>query len=155
MQPHLHDHKRGDTNAASVCLCASPYAGNFLLWGCVSGQSPVQEVCERLQQAGFSPQQLLVSQCCACPVLYCVVFCCDVFCCNGFDCCFQSLLLSVWLQREKQLLLKVEESVGKLHTLLTVLCNLPGGRFVSSLCVCVHPVCVFAIPPRFRPCRCN
>lgn len=71
--------------------------GNFLFWGCVTGQSPVQEVCEHLQQAGFSPQQLL------------------------------SLLLSVWLQREKQLLLKVEESVGKLHNLLTVLSNLPGA----------------------------
>lgn len=29
----------------------------------------------------------------------------------------------------------MEESVGKLHTLLTVLCNLPGELSMSTLCV--------------------
>uniref|UniRef100_A0A8C1W4R9 RAB3 GTPase activating protein subunit 2 (non-catalytic) n=1 Tax=Cyprinus carpio TaxID=7962 RepID=A0A8C1W4R9_CYPCA len=48
--------------------------GSFLFWGCLSGQSPLQRVCETLQESGISPQQLL------------------------------SLLLSGWLNKEKDVL---------------------------------------------------
>lgn len=71
--------------------------GNFLFWGCLSGKSPLHKVCDTLQQAGISPQQLL------------------------------SLLLSVWLQREKEVLQKPEESVRNLHTLLITLSNMKGA----------------------------
>lgn len=36
-------------------------SGNFLFWGALCGKSPVSKVCDTLQQAGTSPQQLLVS----------------------------------------------------------------------------------------------
>ncbi len=39
-----------------VCI-----SGSFLFWGCLSGQSLLQRVCETLQESGISPQQLLVS----------------------------------------------------------------------------------------------
>ncbi|KAM7376600.1 hypothetical protein PAMP_006323 [Pampus punctatissimus] len=71
--------------------------GNFLFWGCLCGKSPLHEVCDTLQQAGISPQQLL------------------------------SLLLSVWLQREKEVLQKPQESVRNLYTLLITLCNMKGA----------------------------
>uniref|UniRef100_A0A3Q1G3L2 RAB3 GTPase activating protein subunit 2 (non-catalytic) n=1 Tax=Acanthochromis polyacanthus TaxID=80966 RepID=A0A3Q1G3L2_9TELE len=71
--------------------------GNFLFWGCLCGKSPRHKVCETLQQAGISPQQLL------------------------------SLLLSVWLQREKEVLQKPVESVRNLHTLLAALSNMKGA----------------------------
>ncbi|KAM7403977.1 hypothetical protein PAMA_004407 [Pampus argenteus] len=71
--------------------------GNFLFWGCLNGKSPLHEVCDTLQQAGISPQQLL------------------------------SLLLSVWLQREKEVLQKPEERVRNLHTLLITLSNMKGA----------------------------
>ncbi|XP_074547612.1 rab3 GTPase-activating protein non-catalytic subunit isoform X3 [Halichoeres trimaculatus] len=71
--------------------------GNFLFWGCLCGKSPLHEVCDTLQQAGISPQQLL------------------------------SLLLSVWLQREKEVLQKPEETVRNLHTLLIALSNMKGA----------------------------
>ncbi|MBN3305707.1 RBGPR protein, partial [Amia calva] len=48
--------------------------GSFLFWGCVCGESAPHRLCERLQAAGFSPQQLL------------------------------SLCLSVWLSREREVL---------------------------------------------------
>ncbi|KAM3595515.1 uncharacterized protein V6R79_024591 [Siganus canaliculatus] len=71
--------------------------GNFMFWGCLCGKSPLHKVCDTLQQAGISPQQLL------------------------------SLLLSVWLQREKEMLQKPEESVRNLHTLLIALSNMKGA----------------------------
>ncbi|XP_034713769.1 rab3 GTPase-activating protein non-catalytic subunit isoform X2 [Etheostoma cragini] len=71
--------------------------GNFMFWGCLCGKSPLYEVCDTLQQAGISPQQLL------------------------------SLLLSVWMQREKKVLQKPEETVRNLHTLLIALSNMPGA----------------------------
>uniref|UniRef100_A0A3P8RW40 RAB3 GTPase activating protein subunit 2 (non-catalytic) n=1 Tax=Amphiprion percula TaxID=161767 RepID=A0A3P8RW40_AMPPE len=71
--------------------------GNFLFWGCLCGKSPRHKVCDTLQQAGISPQQLL------------------------------SLLLSVWLQREKEVLQKPVESVRNLHTLLVALSNMKGA----------------------------
>uniref|UniRef100_A0AAX7TA52 RAB3 GTPase activating protein subunit 2 (non-catalytic) n=1 Tax=Astatotilapia calliptera TaxID=8154 RepID=A0AAX7TA52_ASTCA len=37
------------------------FAGNFLFWSCLCGKSPLHKVCYTLQQAGISPQQLLVS----------------------------------------------------------------------------------------------
>uniref|UniRef100_A0A671VQM2 RAB3 GTPase activating protein subunit 2 (non-catalytic) n=1 Tax=Sparus aurata TaxID=8175 RepID=A0A671VQM2_SPAAU len=72
-------------------------AGNFMFWGCLSGKSPLHKVCDTLQQAGIGPQQLL------------------------------SLLLSVWLQREKEVLQKPEETVRNLHTLLIALSNMKGA----------------------------
>ncbi|KAM9340968.1 rab3 GTPase-activating protein non-catalytic subunit [Symphorus nematophorus] len=71
--------------------------GNFMFWGCLCGKSPLHKVCDTLQQAGISPQQLL------------------------------SLLLSVWLQREKEMLQKPEETVRNLHTLLIALSNMKGA----------------------------
>uniref|UniRef100_A0A8C9ZGG8 RAB3 GTPase activating protein subunit 2 (non-catalytic) n=1 Tax=Sander lucioperca TaxID=283035 RepID=A0A8C9ZGG8_SANLU len=71
--------------------------GNFMFWGCLCGKSPLHKVCDTLQQAGISPQQLL------------------------------SLLLSVWMQREKEVLQKPEETVRNLHTLLIALSNMPGA----------------------------
>ncbi|XP_062295888.1 rab3 GTPase-activating protein non-catalytic subunit isoform X3 [Scomber scombrus] len=71
--------------------------GSFLFWGCLYGKSPVHEVCDTLQQAGISPQQLL------------------------------SLLLSVWLQREKEVLQKPEEYAKNLHTLLITFSNMKGA----------------------------
>uniref|UniRef100_A0A8C9ZED8 RAB3 GTPase activating protein subunit 2 (non-catalytic) n=1 Tax=Sander lucioperca TaxID=283035 RepID=A0A8C9ZED8_SANLU len=46
------------------------------------------------------------------------------------DICFNkrsSLLLSVWMQREKEVLQKPEETVRNLHTLLIALSNMPGA----------------------------
>ncbi|KAM3870837.1 rab3 GTPase-activating protein non-catalytic subunit [Diretmus argenteus] len=71
--------------------------GSFLFWGCLSGESPLQRVCDTLQQTGISPQQLL------------------------------SLLLSVWLHREREVLKKPEETVRNLHTLLIALSNMKGA----------------------------
>uniref|UniRef100_A0A8C1MTK4 RAB3 GTPase activating protein subunit 2 (non-catalytic) n=1 Tax=Cyprinus carpio TaxID=7962 RepID=A0A8C1MTK4_CYPCA len=70
--------------------------GSFLFWGCLSGQSPLQRVCETLQESGISPQQLL------------------------------SLLLSVWLNKEKDIL-KCPDAVSHLHTLLSTLSSMKGG----------------------------
>ncbi|XP_028250734.1 rab3 GTPase-activating protein non-catalytic subunit isoform X2 [Parambassis ranga] len=71
--------------------------GNFLFWGCLCGKGPLHKVCDTLQQAGISPQQLL------------------------------SLLLSVWLQREKEVVQKPAETVRNLHTLLVALSNIKGA----------------------------
>ncbi|XP_044022041.1 rab3 GTPase-activating protein non-catalytic subunit isoform X2 [Siniperca chuatsi] len=71
--------------------------GNFMFWGCLCGKSPLHKVCDTLKQAGISPQQLL------------------------------SLLLSVWLQREKEVLQKPEETVRNLHTLLIAFSNMKGA----------------------------
>ncbi|XP_073725839.1 rab3 GTPase-activating protein non-catalytic subunit [Misgurnus anguillicaudatus] len=70
--------------------------GSFLFWGCLSGQSPLQKVCETLQESGISPQQLL------------------------------SLLLSVWLNKEKEVL-KCPAAVSNLHTLLSTLSAMKGA----------------------------
>lgn len=70
--------------------------GSFLFWGCLSGQSPLQRVCETLQESGISPQQLL------------------------------SLLLSVWLNKEKEVL-KCPAAVSNLHTLLSTLSAMKGA----------------------------
>uniref|UniRef100_A0A672HQC8 RAB3 GTPase activating protein subunit 2 (non-catalytic) n=1 Tax=Salarias fasciatus TaxID=181472 RepID=A0A672HQC8_SALFA len=72
-------------------------AGNFMFWGCLCGKSSLHKVCDTLQQAGISPQQLL------------------------------TLLLSVWLQREKEVLQKPEETVRNLHSLLVALSNMKGA----------------------------
>ncbi|XP_041927683.1 rab3 GTPase-activating protein non-catalytic subunit isoform X2 [Alosa sapidissima] len=92
--------------------------GSFLLWGCVSGQSPIQKVCDTLQESNISPQNLL------------------------------TLLLSVWLSREKEVL-KQPDTVKNLHTLLTRLSAMKGAVEESwdGQCVCpwwqqVRTVCV-------------
>lgn len=41
------------------CASLCP-GGNFVFWGALRGSSPVSQLCETLQQAGTSPQQLLV-----------------------------------------------------------------------------------------------
>lgn len=46
---------------------------------------------------------------------------------------FQSLLLSVWFQREKEILQSPETTTASLHTLLLTLSSMEG--------VCVHPRC--------------
>uniref|UniRef100_A0A8C2XG67 RAB3 GTPase activating protein subunit 2 (non-catalytic) n=1 Tax=Cyclopterus lumpus TaxID=8103 RepID=A0A8C2XG67_CYCLU len=86
----------GLTVTRGLCSCVS-FAGSFMFWGCLCGKSPPHKVCDTLQQAGISPQQLL------------------------------SLLLSVWLQREKEVLQKPEEAVRNLHTLLIALSNMEGA----------------------------
>uniref|UniRef100_A0A7N8WNN3 RAB3 GTPase activating protein subunit 2 (non-catalytic) n=1 Tax=Mastacembelus armatus TaxID=205130 RepID=A0A7N8WNN3_9TELE len=77
------------------------HLGNFLFWDCLCGKCPLHKVCDRLQQAGISPQQLL------------------------------SLLLSMWLQREKEVLQKPNETVRNLHALLIALSNMKGAVEVS------------------------
>ncbi|MCJ8736481.1 hypothetical protein PDJAM_G00013040 [Pangasius djambal] len=82
--------------------------GGFLFWGCLSGQSPLERVCETLQQSGISPQQLL------------------------------SLLLTVWLNREKEVL-KRADAVRNLHTLLNTLSSMKGAVDESWDVQCVSP----------------
>uniref|UniRef100_A0A8C2E989 RAB3 GTPase activating protein subunit 2 (non-catalytic) n=1 Tax=Cyprinus carpio TaxID=7962 RepID=A0A8C2E989_CYPCA len=80
----------------------------FFFWGCLSGQSPLQRVCETLQESGISPQQLL------------------------------SLLLSVWLNKEKDIL-KCPDAVSHLHTLLSTLSSMKGAVDESWDGQCVSP----------------
>ncbi|XP_060789267.1 rab3 GTPase-activating protein non-catalytic subunit isoform X2 [Neoarius graeffei] len=82
--------------------------GSFLFWGCLSGQSPLERVCETLQQSGISPQQLL------------------------------SLLLTVWLNREKEIL-KRADAIRNLHTLLNTLSSMKGAVDESWDVQCVSP----------------
>ncbi|XP_078796486.1 rab3 GTPase-activating protein non-catalytic subunit isoform X2 [Oryzias latipes] len=70
--------------------------GYFLFWDSLSGRSPNHQVCEALHQAGIRPQHLL------------------------------SLLLSVWLQMEQEVLQKPVETVQNLHTQLVALSNMKG-----------------------------
>uniref|UniRef100_A0A8C2HDX4 RAB3 GTPase activating protein subunit 2 (non-catalytic) n=1 Tax=Cyprinus carpio TaxID=7962 RepID=A0A8C2HDX4_CYPCA len=89
----------------------------FFFWGCLSGQSPLQRVCETLQESGISPQQLL------------------------------SLLLSVWLNKEKDIL-KCPDAVSHLHTLLSTLSSMKAvdeswdGQCVSPWWQQVRTACV-------------
>lgn len=53
----------------------------------------------------------------------------------------QSLLLSVWLQREKEVLQKPEESVRNLHTLLIALSNMKGV-YSCPVCEALFSLCV-------------
>uniref|UniRef100_A0A7N8Y7C6 RAB3 GTPase activating protein subunit 2 (non-catalytic) n=1 Tax=Mastacembelus armatus TaxID=205130 RepID=A0A7N8Y7C6_9TELE len=104
-----------------LCSCVS-FAGNFLFWDCLCGKCPLHKVCDRLQQAGISPQQLL------------------------------SLLLSMWLQREKEVLQKPNETVRNLHALLIALSNMkvevswdpqsisPWWQQVRTTCIQSHNV---------------
>lgn len=71
--------------------------GNFFFWNALCGKSSIHKVCDTLEQARITPQQLL------------------------------SLLLSMWLQREKEILQKPEETVQNLHTLLITLSNMKGA----------------------------
>uniref|UniRef100_A0A1A7Y699 RAB3 GTPase activating protein subunit 2 (Non-catalytic) n=1 Tax=Iconisemion striatum TaxID=60296 RepID=A0A1A7Y699_9TELE len=71
--------------------------GSFMFWACLCGKSSIRKVCDTLEQAGISPQQLL------------------------------SLLLSVWLQREKEVLQKPVETVRNLHSLLVALSEVKGA----------------------------
>uniref|UniRef100_A0A8C7S9S5 RAB3 GTPase activating protein subunit 2 (non-catalytic) n=1 Tax=Oncorhynchus mykiss TaxID=8022 RepID=A0A8C7S9S5_ONCMY len=82
--------------------------GSFLFWGCLIGESPLQKVCDTLQETGISPQHLL------------------------------SLLLSVWLHREKEVL-KKPKAVRHLHTLLTALSSMKGAVESSWDMQCVSP----------------
>ncbi|XP_030642877.1 rab3 GTPase-activating protein non-catalytic subunit [Chanos chanos] len=82
--------------------------GSFLFWGCLSGQSSLKTVCDTLQQSGIGPQQLL------------------------------SLLLSVWLNKEKEVL-KIPEAIRNLHTLLVTLSSMKGAVDESWDLQCVSP----------------
>ncbi|XP_012870441.1 PREDICTED: rab3 GTPase-activating protein non-catalytic subunit [Dipodomys ordii] len=64
--------------------------GSFFFWKCLHGESSTEDMCHTLESAGLSPQQLL------------------------------SLLLSVWLSKEKDILDK-PRSVCCLHTMLSLL----------------------------------
>ncbi|KAF4018301.1 hypothetical protein G4228_010376 [Cervus hanglu yarkandensis] len=64
--------------------------GSFFFWKCLCGESSTEEMCHTLESAGLSPQLLL------------------------------SLLLSVWLSKEKDILDK-PQSVCCLHTMLCLL----------------------------------
>uniref|UniRef100_A0A8C7S838 RAB3 GTPase activating protein subunit 2 (non-catalytic) n=1 Tax=Oncorhynchus mykiss TaxID=8022 RepID=A0A8C7S838_ONCMY len=89
--------------------CVVVYSvGSFLFWGCLIGESPLQKVCDTLQETGISPQHLL------------------------------SLLLSVWLHREKEVL-KKPKAVRHLHTLLTALSSMKGAVESSWDMQCVSP----------------
>uniref|UniRef100_A0A8B9SNH2 RAB3 GTPase activating non-catalytic protein subunit 2 n=1 Tax=Anas platyrhynchos TaxID=8839 RepID=A0A8B9SNH2_ANAPL len=64
--------------------------GNFFFWKCLCGESSAEEMCHALESAGFSPQVLL------------------------------SLLLNLWLSREKDILEK-QDSTSCLYTMLSLL----------------------------------
>lgn len=64
--------------------------GSFFFWKCLHGESSTEEICRILESAGFSPQLLL------------------------------SLLLNVWLSKEKEILDK-PQSVCCLHSMLSLL----------------------------------
>ncbi|XP_073194952.1 rab3 GTPase-activating protein non-catalytic subunit isoform X3 [Lepidochelys kempii] len=64
--------------------------GSFFFWKCLCGESSTEEMCHTLESAGFSPQLLL------------------------------SLLLNVWLSKEKDIL-DEPQSVCCLHTMLSLL----------------------------------
>uniref|UniRef100_A0A8C4V2B3 RAB3 GTPase activating non-catalytic protein subunit 2 n=1 Tax=Falco tinnunculus TaxID=100819 RepID=A0A8C4V2B3_FALTI len=64
--------------------------GSFFFWKCLCGESSIEEMCRALESAGFSPQILL------------------------------SLLLNLWLSKEKDILDK-PDSVSCLHTMLSLL----------------------------------
>uniref|UniRef100_A0A7N4NZM3 RAB3 GTPase activating non-catalytic protein subunit 2 n=1 Tax=Sarcophilus harrisii TaxID=9305 RepID=A0A7N4NZM3_SARHA len=64
--------------------------GSFFFWKCLHGENSTEDMCHTLESAGFSPQLLL------------------------------SLLLNVWLSKEKDILDK-PQSVCCLHTMLSLL----------------------------------
>ncbi|KAM8810157.1 rab3 GTPase-activating protein non-catalytic subunit [Eudromia elegans] len=64
--------------------------GSFFFWKCLRGESSTEEMCHTLESAGFSPQTLL------------------------------SLLLNLWLSKEKDILDK-PDSIRCLHTMLSLL----------------------------------
>ncbi|XP_049625460.1 rab3 GTPase-activating protein non-catalytic subunit [Suncus etruscus] len=64
--------------------------GSFFFWKCLHGESSTEEMCQTLEAAGLSPQLLL------------------------------TLLLSVWLSKEKAILEK-PQSICCLHTMLSLL----------------------------------
>ncbi|XP_028580442.2 rab3 GTPase-activating protein non-catalytic subunit [Podarcis muralis] len=64
--------------------------GSFFFWKCLHGESTTEEMCQTLETAGFSPQLLL------------------------------SLLLSVWLSKEKDILHRTQ-SICCLHAALSLL----------------------------------
>ncbi|XP_067844977.1 rab3 GTPase-activating protein non-catalytic subunit isoform X2 [Heptranchias perlo] len=74
--------------------------GNFFFWKCLCGESSVEEMCCLLESAGARPQQFL------------------------------SLLLSLWLFREKEIL-KNQESISYLHITLSLLSKMKGAVDIS------------------------
>ncbi|XP_057715816.1 rab3 GTPase-activating protein non-catalytic subunit isoform X3 [Corythoichthys intestinalis] len=71
--------------------------GSFVFWGCLCGKSPPHKICDKLQQAGINPPQLL------------------------------SLLLGVCLQREKEMIQNPTECFKNLYALLVLLSNMEGA----------------------------
>lgn len=94
-------HMECSENDALTVICKEDWQwnqlGNFFFWSALCGKSSILKVCGTLEQARITPQQLL------------------------------SLLLSMWLQREKEILQKPEETVQNLHTLLVTLSNMKGA----------------------------
>ncbi|XP_067901173.1 rab3 GTPase-activating protein non-catalytic subunit isoform X2 [Heterodontus francisci] len=74
--------------------------GNFFFWKCLCGESSAEEMCRLLESAGARPQQFL------------------------------SLLLSMWLFREKEIL-KNQESISYLHITLSLLNKMKGAIDIS------------------------
>uniref|UniRef100_A0A8D0DZX4 RAB3 GTPase activating non-catalytic protein subunit 2 n=1 Tax=Salvator merianae TaxID=96440 RepID=A0A8D0DZX4_SALMN len=64
--------------------------GNFFIWKCLRGETSIEEMCQMLESVGFSPQLLL------------------------------SLLLNVWLTKEKDILHRTQ-SICYLHAALSLL----------------------------------
>ncbi|KAM9316856.1 rab3 GTPase-activating protein non-catalytic subunit [Gastrophryne carolinensis] len=67
--------------------------GSFFFWRCLHGECSTQEMCRTLESAGFSPQLLL------------------------------SLLIKVWLSKEKEILEKTQ-TLCYLHSMLSLLSNM-------------------------------
>uniref|UniRef100_A0A673YVC7 RAB3 GTPase activating protein subunit 2 (non-catalytic) n=1 Tax=Salmo trutta TaxID=8032 RepID=A0A673YVC7_SALTR len=88
--------------------------GSFLFWGCLTGESPLQKVCDTLQETGISPQHLL------------------------------SLLLSVWLSLlwwtpiDFQRRLCFFLSLGAVESSWDMQCVSPWWQQVRSACVQSH-----------------
>ncbi|XP_078413223.1 rab3 GTPase-activating protein non-catalytic subunit [Cetorhinus maximus] len=70
--------------------------GNFFFWKCLCGESSAEDMCHLLESVGAKPQQFL------------------------------SLLLSMWLFREKEIL-KNQESISYLHITLSLLNKMKGA----------------------------
>lgn len=104
VQAFLSHMECSDDDALTV-ICKEDWQwnqlGNFFFWSVLCGKSSILKVCETLEQARITPQQLL------------------------------SLLLGMWLQREKEILQKPEETVQNLHTLLITLSNMKGAVEVT------------------------
>ncbi|XP_016076678.1 PREDICTED: rab3 GTPase-activating protein non-catalytic subunit isoform X1 [Miniopterus natalensis] len=84
------EHEKDVINIKKLSEEESVALGSFFFWKCLHGESSTEDMCHTLESAGLSPQLLL------------------------------SLLLSVWLSKEKDILEK-PQSICCLHTMLSLL----------------------------------